>query len=115
VAGLGVGASFAAFPALVVSAVPASETGSAMSLNQVLRYVGFAVGSALTATVLAAATPSGGAAPAGSGYTTIAGIGAAVCVTTAVVARPALGRRPSPRTSGEPAETSARGGGLPAG
>ncbi len=114
VAGLGVGASFAAFPALVVSAVPSSETGSAMSLNQVLRYVGFAVGSALTATVLAAATPSGGAAPAGSGYTTIAGIGAAVCVTTAVVAWPALGRHPSPPTSGEPAETPARGGRLPA-
>ena len=93
VAGLGVGASFAAFPALVVSAVPPSETGSAMSLNQVLRYVGFAVGSALTATVLAAATPSGGAAPTGSGYTTVAVIGVAVCVTTAVVAWLALGRR----------------------
>ena len=93
VAGLGVGACFAAFPALVVSAVPPSETGSAMSLNQVLRYVGFAVGSALTATVLAAATPSGGAAPAGSGYTTVAAIGVAVCLTTALVAWLALGRR----------------------
>ena len=93
VAGLGVGACFAAFPTLVVSAVPPSETGSAMSLNQVLRYVGFAVGSALTATVLAAATPSGGAAPAGSGYTTVAAIGVAVCLTTALVAWLALGRR----------------------
>src|SRR3712207_7817876 len=37
VAGLGVGAAFAAFPGLVISAVPPSETGSAMSLNQVLR------------------------------------------------------------------------------
>ena len=60
VAGLGVGAAFAAFPALIISAVPPHETGSAMSLNQVLRYVGFAVGSALTATVLAAATAGGG-------------------------------------------------------
>src|SRR4051794_3275695 len=41
VAGLGVGAAFAAFPALIVAAVPRGETGSAMSLNQVLRYVGF--------------------------------------------------------------------------
>ena len=57
VAGLGVGAAFAAFPALIISAVPQHETGSAMSLNQVLRYIGFAVGSALTATVLAASTP----------------------------------------------------------
>src|SRR5436305_386345 len=58
VAGLGVGAAFAAFPALVVSAVPASETGSAMSLNQVLRYLGLAIGRALTATILSAATPA---------------------------------------------------------
>ena len=66
VAGLGVGAAFAAFPALIVAAVPPEETGSAMSLNQVLRYVGFAVGSALAASVLAAATPEGGTAPAGA-------------------------------------------------
>ncbi|MGZ4622601.1 MAG: MFS transporter [Blastococcus sp.] len=92
VAGLGVGAAFAAFPALVVSAVPASETGSAMSLNQVLRYVGFAVGSALTATVLAAATPAGGAAPGGSGYTTLAAVGFGVCVVTAVVTWLVTGR-----------------------
>jgi MFS family permease len=96
VAGLGVGASFAAFPALVVSAVPPSETGSAMSLNQVLRYVGFALGSALTATVLPAATPSGAAAPAGSGYTTLAVVGVAVCATTAVVAWLGLGRHSPP-------------------
>ena len=83
-----------------------------MSLNQVLRYVGFAVGSALTATVLAAATPSG-AAPAGSGHTTSAGIGVAVCATTAVVAWLALGRRPSSRAPGDPVDAVARSG-LPA-
>jgi len=85
VAGLGVGAAFAAFPALIVSAVPASETGSAMSLNQVLRYTGFAIGSALTATVLTAATPDGGAAPGAGGYTTLAVLGVVVCLATAVV------------------------------
>ncbi|NEM04420.1 MFS transporter [Geodermatophilus normandii] len=92
IAGLGVGASFAAFPALVVSAVPPSETGSATSLNQVLRYVGFALGSTLTATLLAAATPEGGA-PAAAGYTALAVVGAAVCVLTAVVCWLTLGRR----------------------
>jgi MFS family permease len=83
VAGFGVGAAFAAFPALIISAVPGHETGSAMSLNQVLRYVGFATGSALTATILAAATPAGASSPAGSGYGTIAGVGLAVCLVTA--------------------------------
>ncbi|MGY1722610.1 MFS transporter [Blastococcus sp. SYSU DS0533] len=86
VAGLGVGAAFATFPVLVVSAVPSSETGSAMSLNQVLRYVGFAVGSALAATVLASATPEAAGAPSSTGYTTIAALGLAVCLLTAVVA-----------------------------
>jgi MFS family permease len=100
VAGLGVGASFAAFPALVVSAVPPSETASAMSLNQVLRYVGFALGSALAASVLASAIPGADAAPASGGYTTIAVIGFAVCATTAVVAWPWLGRRPHGQASG---------------
>ena len=86
VSGLGVGAAFAAFPALVISAVPSSETGSAMSLNQVLRYVGFAVGSALAATVLATATPGEAAAPGTGGYDAIAALGFAVCLLTAVVA-----------------------------
>ena len=103
VAGLGVGAAFAALPAVVVAAVPASETGSAMSLNQVLRYVGFAVGSALTATVLASATAPGGS-PAAGGYTTIAGTGVAVCLLTAVVT--GLTGRPAPDR--EPAGAAAR-------
>jgi MFS family permease len=111
VAGLGVGAAFAAFPALVVAAVPPSETGSAMSLNQVLRYVGFAVGSALTATVLAGATAGPGAAPSGSGYTTLAVIGAAVCALTAVVAGLAGRQRPSRPAPGPP---GARAAGVPA-
>jgi MFS family permease len=105
VSGLGVGAAFAAFPALVISAVPSSETGSAMSLNQVLRYVGYALGSALTGTVLAAATPGGAAAPSGSGYTTIAAIGFAVCLLSAVLAwlLPPRTTRPAPREHPEPA------------
>ncbi len=85
VAGFGVGTTFAALPALIVSAVPAGETGSAMSLNQVMRYVGFAVGSALGATVLEAATPSGAAFPASSGYTGIAMIGLGASVLLAVL------------------------------
>jgi MFS family permease len=85
VAGLGVGTSFSGLPATLVPAVPASETGSAMSLNQVLRYVGFSLGSATTATVLEAATPAGSTQPAGGGYTVIAGIGLAACLVMAVI------------------------------
>lgn len=95
VAGLGVGAAFAAFPALVISTVPPSETGSATSLNQVLRYVGFALGSAVAAAVLAAATASGSVEPGAGGYATIAVLGAVVCLVTALVAW-LLPARPSP-------------------
>jgi MFS family permease len=97
VAGLGVGAAFAAFPALIISAVPQHETGSAMSLNQVFRYTGFAVGSALTATVLAAATPAGSSAPGSIGYGTIAVVGLVVSLTTSVATWVIPGRAAAPR------------------
>lgn len=86
IAGLGVGCTFAAMPALIVRSVPASETGSAMSFNQVLRYAGYAAGSALSGAVLQAHTPTGQALPTSSGYTVVGIVGAAVCLLSAVVA-----------------------------
>jgi MFS family permease len=96
IAGLGVGGAFSAFPGLVTSAVPPAETGSAMSLNQVLRYVGFATGSALTAAVLEAAAPAGSAVAASGGYTVIALVGAGVALLTAVLTAGLLPRAPAP-------------------
>jgi MFS family permease len=106
VCGFGVGGAFAAFPGLIARAVPPSETGSAMGLNQVLRYVGFATGSALTATLLEAATPEGGAFPSSGGYTVIGLVAGAVALVTAGLTA-ALLRRPVPATvtSGEAAVT----------
>ena len=85
VAGLAVGAAFAALPGLIVAAVPPAETGSAMGLNQVLRYAGFATGSALTATVLEMATPAGEELPRSAGYTAIGLIGCGICLGTALL------------------------------
>jgi predicted MFS family arabinose efflux permease len=85
VAGLGVGCTFAALPGLIVRSVPPEETGSAMSFNQVLRYVGYAIGSALSATILAAHTPHGRALPLDSGYGSVALLGCVVLTITAVV------------------------------
>ncbi|WP_197381290.1 MFS transporter [Mycolicibacterium mengxianglii] len=51
-AGLGSGSTFATLPVLLVRAVPAGETSSALAFNQVLRYIGFSVGSAVGVTVL---------------------------------------------------------------
>jgi len=85
VAGFGVGLVFAANPGLLVSGVPATETGSALALNQVLRNVGFSVGSAAAGAVLAAATPAGRALPRADGYRTAALLAVAVCVAALVI------------------------------
>jgi hypothetical protein len=46
--GVGLGATSAAIPGLIVGAVPEEQTGSALGFFQVVRYIGFSLGSALT-------------------------------------------------------------------
>ncbi len=46
VGGLGSGFTFSSLPMLIVPHVPAAETGSAMAFNQLLRFLGFSMGSA---------------------------------------------------------------------
>jgi MFS family permease len=94
IAGLGVGVVFAANPSLVVSGVPAAETGSALSFNQVLRNVGFSIGSALSGVILAAATPAGAALPRADGYRTAALVAVGLCVATIALIG-AMARRPA--------------------
>lgn len=86
IAGLGVGCTFAVMPGLIVNAVPAHETGSAISFNQVLRTIGYTTGSVLSAVVLEAHTASGRLLPANSGYQAAAWLGCAIWVVTGVVA-----------------------------
>jgi MFS family permease len=94
--GLGVGCTFAALPGLIVGSVPAHETGSAMSFNQVLRYVGYSTGSALSATVLEGHTRAGHLLPDAGGYTTVALLGVVVLVVAGVVSAVVPGRRTEP-------------------
>ena len=93
-AGLGVGCTFAALPGLIVRAVPAEETGSATSFNQVLRTIGYSAGSALSATVLEAHTPAGELLPTNGGYSAAALLGCGVWVLTGVLSF-VLPRRPA--------------------
>ncbi|MFC4117225.1 MFS transporter [Nonomuraea zeae] len=93
--GLGVGAFSAAMPAAILAATPPEETSSAMSFNQVVRSVGFSIGSALGGLVLAAHTGTGATFPAEAGYTTAAWAGAvamAVTILISLVLRRAAGR-----------------------
>ncbi|UGQ11225.1 MFS transporter [Yinghuangia sp. ASG 101] len=59
VVGIALGTTFAAMAALIVTAVPTGETGSATSLNQVARTVGGAVGSAVMVALLTARSGPG--------------------------------------------------------
>jgi MFS family permease len=83
--GLGCGVTFGAIAGMIVRSVPEDQTGSATGFYQVVRYVGFSVGSALTASVLAAETPAGSRLPQQAGFTTIAWIGVGICVAAAIV------------------------------
>ncbi|MBS1887002.1 MAG: MFS transporter [Actinobacteria bacterium] len=86
VLGLGFGLTFAAIPGMIVGAVPESETGSATGFYQVVRYIGFSLGSAIAASLLASATPAGSRLPGLSGYTAIVWTGIAICVAAAALA-----------------------------
>ncbi|WP_063771953.1 MFS transporter [Kitasatospora mediocidica] len=103
IAGLGVGCTFAVMPGLIVSSVPAHETGSAISFNQVLRYVGYSTGSALSAAVLEAHTPAGHLLPSGSGYQSAALLGCAVWVVTGAVTIVLLRRAAAAASATSPA------------
>jgi MFS family permease len=86
VLGLGYGLTYAAIPGIIVRSVPESETGSATGFYQVVRYIGFSLGSAVAASLLASATPAGSHLPDLAGYTAITWTGVAICVFAAVLA-----------------------------
>lgn len=54
IGGVGSGFTFASLPVLIVPLVPASEASSAIAFNQVLRALGFTVGSAVSVALTAA-------------------------------------------------------------
>lgn len=82
--GFGVGAFSASMPAVILAATPRHETASAMSVNQVVRSVGFAIGSALGGLILAAYTT--GAVPAQAGYPAAAWAGVGTSAATLLIA-----------------------------
>ena len=101
--GYGTGTFAAAMPAIILRRTPAAETASAMSVNQVVRGVGFSTGSALAGLLLARHTMAGTDFPTDSGYTAAAWLCVCLMVTTAVVAvclGESTGRGAEPPTPG---------------
>ncbi|WP_129661539.1 MFS transporter [Rothia uropygialis] len=72
VLGFGVGGISAIMPRLVLDGIPQPETSSVLSINQIVRSVGFSIGSAFAGLLLATATPAGSLFPDEHGYTTAA-------------------------------------------
>lgn len=98
--GLGVGLTFAAMPGMIVRAVPAHHTSSAISVYQVARYVGFALGSGVAMTLLRVFAGAD-ASPTGDDYRAAFGVGGGLCVVAAAVAwlLAGAGRGASPSAS----------------
>lgn len=84
-AGIGIGVVFAVNPVQISRGVPVEETGSANSFYQVLRYVGYSVGSALSATLLVANTADVSETPTEHGYSAAAWMGIGVLIVATIV------------------------------
>jgi MFS family permease len=72
VLGFGVGGVSAVMPKLVLLGVPGTETASVLTINQIVRSIGFSIGfsigSAIAGLILTLATPQGTLLPTQSGY-----------------------------------------------
>ena len=95
--GIGFGGTFATIPGMIARAVPSGATGSAMGLYQVVRYIGFSLGSAIAASILAGNLIAGGSSVSEHGYVTALWVGSSVCALSAL-ASAALARASSPES-----------------
>ncbi len=93
VIGSGFAYTFAALPGMITRSVPNNEVGSAMGLYQVIRYIGFSLGSALAAAIVASQTVDHGTRVLESGFVSGLWIAAGICVAAALVSW-LLSRRP---------------------
>lgn len=84
----GVGIGYAAVPALILESVPASEAGSGVGINGLMRSIGTSVSSAAMAAILTAWTVdlAGGALPAEGAFRLCFVVGAAAAFAGVVLA-----------------------------
>ncbi|MFH9010700.1 MFS transporter [Streptomyces sp. NPDC017943] len=88
VIGAGIGFTYGAMPALIMGAVPASETGAANSLNTLMRSIGTSTASAVAGVILAQLTTPFGPAvlPSENGFKVVLAIGAGAALLAFAVA-----------------------------
>jgi len=103
--GAGIGLAYGAMPALVMAAVPLTETAAANSLNTLMRSIGTSVSSAVAGAVLAAMTLSigGASVPSQDGFRVVMAVGVLAALVALVVASFLPGRQTPERSgNGEP-------------
>lgn len=95
VCGLGVALAYGAMPALIMAAVPHSETASANSINTLMRAIGTSVSAAVVGAVLAHMTTEVGGEPLPSqaGFHTAMLIGCGVALVAAALTLTIPGRK----------------------
>ncbi|WP_405645499.1 MFS transporter [Streptomyces sp. NBC_00019] len=88
VIGAGIGFTYGSMPALIMGAVPASETAAANSLNTLMRSIGTSSASAIAGVILAQMTTDFGgyALPSESGFKVVLAVGAGAALLAFVVA-----------------------------
>jgi MFS family permease len=86
--GAGVGLAYGAMPALVMAAVPVSETAAANSLNTLMRSLGTSLSSSIAGAVLANLTTElgGAAVPSLTGFRVVLAIGAVTSLFALLIA-----------------------------
>lgn len=86
--GAGIGFAYGAMPALIMAAVPVSETAAANSLNTLMRAIGTSVSSAVAGVILAHMTVSFGPAtvPAQDGFRLIMALGSGAALVALAIA-----------------------------
>ena len=93
--GFGVSVVNASITPMIVGAIPAEDTASAMGFNAVLRSVGSSWGSAASGAVLSANTAAGSLYPSDHGYVVAALVGIAVWLGAVAIAWPRPDVRPN--------------------
>jgi MFS family permease len=101
----GVGLAYGAMPALILAAVPRSESAAANSFNTVMRSIGTSTSSAVIGAVLAQMTivVHGHSLPTENGFRTVFAIGCGVCVLAALISMIIPARRAVPAAAAFPA------------
>ncbi|WP_219467896.1 MFS transporter [Nonomuraea rhizosphaerae] len=102
--GAGIGLAYGAMPALIMGAVPVSETAAANSLNTLMRAIGTSISSAVSGGILAGLTVSlggGVSVPSQDGFRVVLAIGAGTALLALVIMAFIPGRRPASAGKGK--------------